>query len=365
MTRARPNPRPISHQERELRARLLAWYRANRRDLPWRRTRDPYAIWLSEAMLQQTRVETVLAYYARFLERFPTLGELARASEDEVLALWSGLGYYRRARALHAAARRVVERHAGRFPSARAEALALPGVGRYTAGAVLSIAFDAPEPLVDGNVERVFSRLFGLDAPAGSPALVRACWELAARLVPARGAGEWNQALMELGATVCTARAPRCAACPLEDACRAALEGRATELPRKKAGRAALPVELEILVVERGGDRLLELGRGRRMQGLWRFPTRELARADEPPRLFPASWGAALAALDELGALRHTITHHRIRARIRRGSASGDPPDPPFRWFPPARIPGLPLSGMTRKALARLDRSSPAAPRAE
>src|SRR5262245_38334735 len=202
----------------DLQRMLGRWYRRERRDLPWRRTRDPYAIWISEAMLQQTRVEAVIPRYEAFLARLPDVAALAAAGEAEVLALWSGLGYYARARALRDAARAIVQRHAGVLPRTRAAWLELPGVGPYTAGAVLSIAFSASEPLVDGNVQRVLARLFALEEWQGSKALSEGCWELARALVPRAGdeldPGAWNQALMELGARVCTARSPDCAACP-------------------------------------------------------------------------------------------------------------------------------------------------------
>ena len=264
-----------------LHAALGRWFRDERRDLPWRRTRDPYAVWISEAMLQQTRVETVVPYYERFLAHLPDVASLAAAPETEVLGLWSGLGYYSRARALRAAARVIVDQHAGAFPRTRAEWLALPGVGPYTAGAVLSIAFSASEPLVDGNVQRVLARLFALDAAQGSKALSEACWTLARALVPEAGGaldpGDWNQALMELGARVCTARAPDCARCPLRTRCRASAQGRTEELPRSRARRAPLAVELEIFVVEeRGGWLLQRRPAGGRMAGLYEFPTREL-----------------------------------------------------------------------------------------
>jgi A/G-specific adenine glycosylase len=329
---------------------LLAWYEGAARDLPWRRTSDPYAIWISEAMLQQTRVETVIGYWTRFLEAFPTVGDLAAAEEETVLAAWSGLGYYRRARSLHAAAREVVERHGGAFPREHAAALALPGVGPYTAAAVLSIAHDASLPLVDGNVERVFARRFLLEEAAGSPGLQRAAWALAAHLVPAPFAGTWNQALMELGATVCTPRAPRCSECPWTRSCAARRADRAQELPAPKLKPAQRDVELELAWIHDGARLLLERRpQEGRMAGMWQLPTRELTATD----LFPSRFGAHLGLGDELGRLRHGITSHRIQGRILAGR-------PPARlpvnwaWFPPGRLAELPLTGMTKKALRRV-----------
>jgi A/G-specific adenine glycosylase len=335
---------------------LPAWYRRVRRPLPWRETRDPYAIWISEAMLQQTRVQTVEPYWRRFLARFPTVRALAAASESEVLALWSGLGYYRRARALREGARAIVQRHGGRFPRERAELLELPGIGPYTAGALLSIAFDRPEPLVDGNVERVFSRLFGLEAESGSASLRRDTWKLAAELVPARGAGDWNQALMELGATVCTPRNPLCGSCPVARRCVARREDRVGELPRVRARPPATAVELEVLLARRGSRLLLEQRPDRgRMSGLWQLPSIELpGPSGARTGLFPDAWarGGRLLLEEPVGVVRHTITTHRIRARVLRGRpAPGARIREPLAWIEEAALGELPLTGMTRKIL--------------
>jgi A/G-specific adenine glycosylase len=319
----------MSEADPRLRPLLTRWFRAERRALPWRERRDGYRVWISEAMLQQTRVATVIPYYERFLARFPDLAALAAASEEQVLAHWSGLGYYRRARTLHRAARLLVEQHGGVFPRTRAELLELPGIGPYTAGAVASLAFDAPEPLVDGNVERVFARLFALPGAAGSVSLKQRVWELAAELVPQQGgAGEWNEALMELGALVCLPREPRCGDCPWAARCAA--------------------LELVALLVERAGRILLRRRPdGGRMAGLWELPTREVGSQ----LLFPARLPAGLRAGAELARLRHTITHHRIELVLRRGRLAAEPRGPGWRWIAPARSRELALTGMTRKAL--------------
>ena len=333
----------------------MAWYRREKRDLPWRRERDAWAILVSEAMLQQTRVETVLSYYDRFLQRFPTPADLAAASEEEVLEAWSGLGYYRRARALRAAAQQMVAASSGEVPSEPEALRALPGIGRYTAGAVLSIAFDQSEPIVDGNVERVFARLFALEDPAGSSVLGKQCWELARRLLPERGSGEWNQALMELGAICCTARAPLCTSCPLSRSCRARRAGRQEKLPRPKARAQTIEVELEILCAQRSGAWLLERRPpSGRMAGMWQFPTRERASEPGSTRLFPARLSSPSPKPERgaavLAELRHSITRHRIRARLLSARAPSELPDPPYRWVAPAKIDGLALTGMARKA---------------
>jgi A/G-specific adenine glycosylase len=304
-------------------------------------------------MLQQTRVEAVREHYARFLSIFPTVRDLAKAGEERVLAAWSGLGYYRRARAMHAAARAIVECHWGRFPEDRASLLALPGVGRYTAGALLSIAFDRPEALVDGNVERVFSRLFALDAPSASPALSRECWARAEALVPRRGgAGEWNQALMELGATVCTPRSPRCADCPLARTCRARALGLAEALPRPRPRPRPVAVELELALAERRGKVLLERRpRSGRMAGMWQLPTRERPGESGSSGLFPVEWGGGIETRDVLGELRHSITKHRIHGVVlRAGPRRGRLPDH-WAWVPKSELENRALTAMTTKAL--------------
>lgn len=348
-----------------LRARLCRWYADHGRDLPWRRTRDPYAIWISEAMLQQTRVEVVRDAWPRFLARFPHLAALANATEDEVAAAWSGLGYYRRAQALRRAARTLVDDHGGVFPLRREELLALPGIGPYTAGAILSIAFARSEALVDGNVVRVLSRYLLLEAVRASSASERICWGVARALVPPESPGgnrdevspgNWNQALMELGALVCTPGAPDCAGCPLRAECAGRRAGRAAELPRKAPRRAPIEVRLEILLVRRG-DRvqLRQRPDDGRMARLWELPTREITAGKDAPYLWPAAWEIdELEVGVELGTLTHAITRHRIGAVVRDGSLVGDPADAEgTRWCTVDELDTLALTGMARKALAR------------
>src|SRR5262245_56574691 len=231
-------------EPKALRAPLLRWYRKHKRDLPWRRTQDPYAIWVSEAMLQQTTVAAVIPYWHRFLARFPNVAALARATEEEVLAMWTGLGYYRRARALREGAIKVMERHRGMVPGDRDSLLALPGVGAYTAGAIASVAFGRPEPVVDGNVKRVFSRLFAIKG--NGAAVEKKHWRIARSLVEGPHPGELNQALMELGATVCTPRSPECKRCPIAKTCRARELGRQASFPATVARKAIQDVELAV-----------------------------------------------------------------------------------------------------------------------
>lgn len=337
---------------------VFAWFETVRRDLPWRRDRDPYRVWISESMLQQTRVEAVIPYFERFLSRFPTVVDLAVAPVEDVLAAWSGLGYYRRARSLHAAARVVVERHAGRFPDSRAELLELPGVGPYTAGAVASIAFDRPEPLVDGNVARVLARLFALDMPQESAAFRAATWTIAGELIDAldgRSPGIWNQALMELGALVCVPREPRCGECPLRAHCRAFSGSRTHELPLPKVRPTPIDVELHIALV-RVDARVLVTQRPPqgRMAGLWELPTIE---PSGDGRLADAEWArgaderAPFVVLDEIAACSHSITRHRIRARVFAAQWVGGEPGNPARFATVEEIMRLGPTGLTAKVL--------------
>ncbi|MCA8981205.1 MAG: A/G-specific adenine glycosylase [Planctomycetes bacterium] len=336
------------------RADLLEWFAAHRRELPWRADRDPYRVWISEAMLQQTRVEAARDHFERFVRALPTVRDLAAASEDEVLALWSGLGYYSRARKLREAAQVIVCEHGGAFPRELASALALPGVGPYTAGAVLSIAHGEPVPLVDGNVERVLCRWFGWTGNPKQGALKRALWDAAARLVEGLpDPGAWNQAVMELGALVCTPRTPRCDDCPLAPDCVARATGRTAELPELPRRREAILVELEIALCRKPGAWLLERRpAGGRMAGLHEFPTRELAVREGEERLYPARFASSTLRVEgEVGAVRHTITHHKIEARALTADAGPLEPDGPLRWVPDAELESLGLTGMTRKVL--------------
>src|SRR5262245_33597717 len=300
---------------------LLAWYERERRDLPWRVDPTPYRVWVSEIMLQQTRVEVVIPRYQSFLRRFPTLSSLAAAREDEVLAEWSGLGYYRRARALHVSARMVMRDHGGQFPRELSAARALPGVGPYTAGAILSIAYNLPVPILDGNVERVLARVFRVGGkPHQNPARAR-LWALAAAMAAAGKPSRINQALMELGALICLPRAPRCGECPLRALCGSGERGDAARFPRRIAARTTLEIHLLAAVIEQGGRYLFE-ERGRSaaayLQGLWGFPLVEAPREGEAVALrgrLRDEWGLETKPVELLGEFRHSITFRRITVR--------------------------------------------------
>ncbi len=299
--------------------RLLRWFRAHRRDLPWRRGHDPYRIWLSEIMLQQTRVTAVVPYYERFLRPFPSVRFLSRAPLDGVLKHWAGLGYYRRARNLHAAAKQIVARHGGRFPRDYDAALALPGIGRYTASAILSIAYGAPFAVLDGNVARVLARLGAVRGDLREPKRWRNLEETAQALLAERHPGDWNQAMMELGATVCTPRAPHCNACPVARWCRALQMGIAEELPSKRNKRAPVKIQIAaaILLDTRGKTLIVkEPGKhdGVLFSRMWQFPAVEVARdpATELSRHLKASLGRRSDGIIALPSARHSVTYRNV-----------------------------------------------------
>lgn len=230
--------------------RLIRWHKHHgRHDLPWQNTRDPYRVWLSEIMLQQTQVATVMPYYARFLDRFPALADLAAAPVEDVMALWSGLGYYARARNLHNCAQTVMREHGGRFPQQPGLLAELPGIGRSTANSIATFCFGARAPILDGNVKRVFCRAFGVEGFPGSGAVEKKLWALAEELIPARDGGIYNQAQMDLGAMVCTRGKPKCAACPLHESCVALATNRVGELPQAKPRKVVPERETLLLVV--------------------------------------------------------------------------------------------------------------------
>ena len=342
---------------------LLPWYRANRRDLPWRRTRDPYAIWVSEAMLQQTRVETVIPYYERFLQRFPDVSALARAPVEDVYAAWAGLGYYSRARNLQRAAQTVLERFGGQLPSTRDELLELPGIGRYTAGAVASIAFNRQEPVLDGNVERVLARYLGIRENVREPKGSAALWDAAARLVVGPNPGELNQALMELGATLCSVRAPRCLACPLRAGCIARCAGDAESLPRKSARPRPRAMRAVAALVQRG-SRVLAVRRapGGLLGGLWELPGGAVKGGEAPKdalcRAIREQTGLELLEVEAAGSVEHTFTHRHLRLQLFRCDCCGGRLRlrelEAYRWLTPRAFRGLAQGALTRKALERV-----------
>ncbi|MCX5660181.1 MAG: A/G-specific adenine glycosylase [Planctomycetota bacterium] len=346
-----------------LRAPLLAWYREHHRKLPWRaepgKLANPYHEWLSEAMLQQTQVATVIAYFERFTAAFPTLADLARAEEQSVLRLWQGLGYYRRARNLHAAARAVEANHAGRLPDTFEGLLALPGIGRYSAGAIASIAFGRRTPVVDGNVARVLARWFAIEEPVDAPAVRERLWRLAEHLVPARHPGDFNQAVMELGALVCTPKSPKCLVCPVAAACRANKMGIAERLPVRVPRRKPTAAEHHVLAIDRRGERLFVQRPDRGLwSGMWEMPTVEAVAAGvdavEALRALAAARGIMIDKPARVGEFDHQTTHRSIhfvvwRARCTGGRLRGG------AWRRPGKIDDLPLPNPQRRALEMLE----------
>lgn len=309
-------PRPYTR--RSFAARLRAWYAEHQRDLPWRRdARDPYCVWISETLLQQTQVATVIPYYERFLARFPTVHALASASLDEVLKVWEGAGYYTRARNLHRAAQEIVTRFGGEIPSTVEELLTLPGIGRYTAGAIASITFNRAAPILDGNVTRVLCRYFKIEGDSRAAQSKRDLWELSAQLVPHQQPGNFNQALMDLGATVCTPRRPACTICPLNQGCAARRLGIQEQLPAKSAKKKLPHYQVAVGVVWKGNKILIAKRFARDLLGgLWEFPgghcDKRESLAQCVKREVREELGVAVKVGKEFAVVRHAYSHFRI-----------------------------------------------------
>ena len=293
-------------------ARLIAWQRTHgRHDLPWQGTRDPYRIWLSEIMLQQTQVATVVPYYERFLAAFPDVRALAAAPLDRVLRYWSGLGYYRRAHHLHAAAKMIVDRHGGTWPRDAQTIATLPGIGRSTAAAIAAFAFGARAAILEGNARRVLARHHGIEGFPGAPDVEAALWTVAESHLPQRGIEAYTQALMDLGATVCTRRSPNCGECPVATDCVAKRDDRVAELPSPRPKKSLPQRAVRVLVVERAGAILLEKRPSVGIwAGLWSLPETELGT--DVARHCKARFAANVVAGDELNTIEHGFTHYRL-----------------------------------------------------
>jgi A/G-specific adenine glycosylase len=359
-----PHSLPDAPWLRSFRRRLSAWFDRHARKLPWRRNRNPYAIWVSEIMLQQTTVATVIGYFDRFLAAFPTIEALAAADEDDVLRLWEGLGYYRRARQLHRAAKIVAAEHGGEFPTDPETVRRLPGIGRYTAGAILSIAFDAREPILEANTLRLLSRLLAFDGDPQSTEGQRLLWAMAEVLLPKRGSGRINQSLMELGSQVCNPRAPACEICPVVALCRAHQQGRQLDIPRPKGKRSIEPVRQAVMIVRRRGRvLLLRWPEGERFAGLWDFPrfSIESKQAAELHREMAENvlslTGVVAVPGRHVKTLTHAVTRFRITLECYDAEFLSNGKKPAnvleTRWLRPAELEAYPLSSTGRK-LARL-----------
>ena len=352
---------PDARWTRSIRRRLLAWFRRHARDLPWRRTRDPYCVWVSEIMLQQTQVATVIHYYQRFLQGWPTVGDLARADEQQVLRLWEGLGYYSRARQLQQAAQRVMAEHGGVIPRDLASLRALPGIGRYTAGAIASIAWDVRAPILEANSTRVLARWLAYAGDPSRAAGQRRLWSLAEHLLPRHQVGLFNQALMELGSEICTPRTPGCRQCPVSSLCPTQARGWQSRIPRV-ARRPRYEDVYEMAVVVRRGTQVLlrQCGPEERWAGLWdfiRFPVNResLSHTDEElASRVQELTGLHVSIGRRLARIKHGVTRFRItllchEARVLAGRLRR----PGLRWIPASELPDYPLS-VTGRKISRL-----------
>jgi A/G-specific adenine glycosylase len=291
---------------------IIAWQNLHgRHDLPWQNTRDPYAIWVSEIMLQQTQVTAVITYYQRFMQRFPTLADLARADQDEVMQHWSGLGYYSRARNLHKAAQIIKDQHAGLFPNDFEAIQQLPGIGRSTAAAISSFAFDIPQPILDGNVKRVFARHFLVEGWPGLPKVEKQLWQLAEQLMPENSMVAYTQGLMDLGATLCTRSKPRCEDCPLQQTCGAYAESRVKQLPSPKPRKLIPEKSVTMLLLMQGDEILLEKRPPSGIWGgLWSFP--EITDGQDIQLMAREKYGCETELLAPLPVLSHAFTHFKL-----------------------------------------------------
>jgi A/G-specific adenine glycosylase len=344
--------------------RMLTWFRAHQRDLPWRRSRDPYRIWVAEVMLQQTRIAAVMPYYQRFLERLPTVQSLARASEPEVLKLWSGLGYYSRARNLHRAAKIIVTQHKGQFPRELDAALELPGIGNYTAAAVLSIAYDVPLAVLDGNVARVLARIKAVRGDLRAPKNWRTLTAGAQSFLASQAPGDWNQSLMELGEVICTPQSPRCMECPVAHHCRAYSEGLTDQIPAPRRKRA--PVHMKIAAVilrDPRGRTLLVQDPGAHdtvlFSRMWQFPAVEVTRHAKAELEAHLSKTLSITgiSLEELPTARHGVTFRNITLLPFLANVRELPKLPRTKILALKNLSKLPISSATRKIAAAAAKS--------
>jgi A/G-specific adenine glycosylase len=341
-----------------LATRLLNWYADHARILPWRGYADPYAIWVSEIMLQQTRVETAIPYFQKWMGLFPNIRSLAEASQEQVLSAWEGLGYYSRARSLQRAARMVVDEYDGTLPRDVHTLRRLPGIGPYTAGAIASIAFGADEPALDGNIRRVLARVFNVQEPARSPQGERILWGLAAENLPQGKAGDYNQALMDLGATICTPRSPNCAVCPVGEICLANALGIQEQRPVRSAQSETPHYTVTAAVIQRNGCVLItRRPENGLLGGMWEFPGGKLQEGEDLlaclRREIQEELGVDVEMADLLGTYRHAYTHFRVTLHAFRCSLTEGEPRPieasDLRWVAPSDLHGFPMGKIDRQ----------------
>lgn len=340
-----------------LSSKLLTWYNAHKRILPWRDHPDPYAVWVSEIMLQQTRVDTVIPYFEKWMKLFPTVNALASASEQAVLNAWEGLGYYSRARNLHKAAKIVAEKFNGELPRDLDDLKSLPGIGRYTVGAIASMAFGMDEPTLDGNLRRVFSRLFDVTDPADSPAGEKLLWDLAAKNLPKGEAGDYNQALMDLGATICLPKNPRCLICPLMTLCQARENGTQELRPVLKPKKQVPSyVHAAAVIVQRGRVLLSQRPADGLLGGMWEFPN---ARVKEDParELAQALKGATSLRVkrgEALGVVEHAYSHFRVTVHAYRCESVSIPKNKNLKWVNLTELEEYPMGKVDRQIARKL-----------
>jgi len=349
---------PANLDNQSFSRRLLHWYKRHARTLPWRGNPDPYAIWVSEVMLQQTRVETVIPYYERWIQRFPSIEQLASASQQEILAVWEGLGYYGRARNLHRAAQLLVKEYHGRLPEEASFLRKLPGVGRYTAAAIASIAYGKDEPTLDGNIRRVLARCFNVTEDARSLAGEKQLWQLAAQQLPPGQAGDYNQALMDLGASICTPRSPDCASCPLEDLCQARALGVQEQRP-VLLPKPAIPHHVVTAAVIRRGSRVLITCRPSSglLGGMWEFPGGKQQDGEDLSgclrREIGEELGVEIEIGDKLGVYKHAYTHFRVTLYAFYCTLLQGEPQPlqvtDLRWVTLAELAQYPMGKIDRQ----------------
>ena len=351
---------------------LLEWYKSNQRDLPWRKTKDIYAIWVSEIMLQQTQVAAVIPYYHRFLESFPTIERLARAEEQELLKQWEGLGYYSRVRNLHRAAKRVMDLYKGKIPTAPEEFRTLPGVGPYIAAAVLSIARGLPLPVVDGNVMRVITRFRSIDEDIRKNAVRDRISKALQEIIPKAGAGDFNQALMELGASVCTPKGPLCTACPLSKNCTAYQTQTIHRYPFKSPSRPVPEYNVSIGIILKGERFYIQKRPSDgHLGGMWEFPGGKAKEGESPEQALIRECreeiGAGIDIVQPLALVHHAYSHFKIHmsvfiCRLKEGDVH-PPQDQPFQWITAAELERYPFPGANHKFFPALREFFSACPR--
>jgi len=356
----------IEPAAREIARSLLAWYNRHARRLPWRDQPTPYRVWVSEIMLQQTRVDTVVPYFNRWMKRFPSIDALARASEQDVLQAWEGLGYYSRARNLYQAARQIVENYSGQLPTERKALENLPGIGSYTAGAIASIAFGQDEPALDGNIRRVLARVYNVSQPARSPEGERRLWKLARLSLPAGRAGDFNQAVMDLGASICTSREPACLICPIARFCQARALGIQAErplpnvkpaIPHYTVTAAVIKRENTVLIAHRPPTGLLG--------GMWEFPGGKVEPGEELPdclkREIREELGIEIQVGEPLGIYRHAYTHFKVTLHAFCCLVLEGEPQPlqasDIRWVLPAQLAEYPMGKIDRQIAHKINGS--------